>query len=155
MSTNAIQHEGKSFPLGATLAPGGANFSVFAKHNSAVQLLLFDDVDAPKPSRVIDLDRRTNRTYHYWHMFVPGITAGQIYAYRVVGPFDPERGCASTQNTEISWFDWNLVEKHADIRRFAKALIMFRMNRDLPVERLDVTLNELLHRQPFQWHGSD
>ena len=32
---------------------------------------------------------------------------------------------------------------------------MFRMNRDLPVERLDVTLNELLHRQPFQWHGSD
>ena len=76
MSTNAIQHESKSFPLGATLAPGGANFSVFAKHNSAVQLLLFDDVDAPKPSRVIDLDPRTNRTYHYWHMFVPGITAG-------------------------------------------------------------------------------
>jgi isoamylase len=92
MSTNAIQHEGKSFPLGATLAPGGVNFSVFAKHNSAVQLLLFDDVDAPKPSRVIDLDPRTNRTYHYWHMFLPGITAGQIYAYRVVGPFDPERG---------------------------------------------------------------
>ena len=73
MSTNAIQHEGKSFPLGATLAPGRANFSVFAKHNSAVQLLLFDDVDAPKPSRVIDLDRRTNRTYHYWHAFVPGV----------------------------------------------------------------------------------
>ncbi len=57
------------------------------------------------------------------------------------------------QNTEISWFDWNLVDKHADIRRFAKALIMFRMNRDLPVERFDVTLNELLRRQPFQWHG--
>ena len=114
MSTNAIQHEGKSFPLGAALAPGGANFSVFAKHNTAVRLLLFDDVDAPRPSRVIDLDPRTNRTYHYWHMFVPGITAGQIYAYRVVGLFDPERGCASTQNTEISWFDWNLVEKHHD-----------------------------------------
>ena len=60
---------------------------------------------------------------------------------------------AYCQNTEISWFDWSLVEKHADIRRFAKALIMFRMNRDLPVERLDVTLNELLRRQPFQWHG--
>ena len=76
MSTDASQHQGKSFPLGATLSRGGANFSVFAKHNSAVQLLLFDDVDAPKPSRVIDLDPRTNRTYHYWHMFVPGITAG-------------------------------------------------------------------------------
>jgi isoamylase len=45
------------------------------------------------------------------------------------------------------------VERHADIHRFAKAAIAFRMNRDLPVERLDMTLNELLRRQPFQWHG--
>jgi hypothetical protein len=35
MSTNAIQHEGKSFPLGATLKRGGANFSVRAKHSTA------------------------------------------------------------------------------------------------------------------------
>jgi hypothetical protein len=47
---------GKSFPLGATLAPGGANFSVFAKHSTGAQLLLFDDVDAPTPSRVVNLD---------------------------------------------------------------------------------------------------
>src|SRR5215471_4429282 len=85
-------HPGKSFPLGATLVPGGANFSVFAKHSTGTQLLLFDDVDAPKPSRVIDLDPRANRSYHYWHVFVPGVTAGQIYAYRVAGPFDPARG---------------------------------------------------------------
>jgi hypothetical protein len=43
----SISQEGKSFPLGATLVPGGANFSVFAKHSTAAQLLLFDDVDAP------------------------------------------------------------------------------------------------------------
>ena len=60
---------------------------------------------------------------------------------------------AYCQNNEISWFDWSLVEKHADIHRFVKALIAFRMNRDLPIERLDMTLNELLHRQPVQWHG--
>jgi isoamylase len=92
MSAKAIQHEGKSFPLGSTLVPGGVNFSVFAKHSMGAQLLLFDDIDAPKPSRVIDLDPRSNRTYHYWHAFVPGVTAGQIYAYRVAGPFDPVRG---------------------------------------------------------------
>jgi glycogen operon protein len=91
MPTEAIQHEGKSFPLGATLSRGGANFSVFAKHSRAAQLLLFDRVDDPEPSRVIHLDR-ANRTYHYWHVFVPGVTAGQIYAYRVAGPFDPGRG---------------------------------------------------------------
>jgi glycogen operon protein len=60
---------------------------------------------------------------------------------------------AYCQNTEISWLDWQLVEKHADIHRFAKALIEMRMNRNLPIDRLDMTLNELLRRQPFRWHG--
>ena len=41
---------------------------------------------------MIDLDPRTNRTYHYWHAFVPDVTAGQLYGYRVAGPFDPTRG---------------------------------------------------------------
>src|ERR1700757_3890853 len=88
----AVCRPGKSFPLGAPLVPGGANFSVFAKHSAAAQLLLFDSADAAKPARVIDLDPRTNRTYHYWHVFVPGIARGQVYGYRVAGSFDPERG---------------------------------------------------------------
>jgi pullulanase/glycogen debranching enzyme len=52
-----------------SLAEGGANFSVFAKHSTGAQLLRFDDVDAEKPSRIIDLDPQANRTYHYWHVF--------------------------------------------------------------------------------------
>jgi glycogen operon protein len=60
---------------------------------------------------------------------------------------------AFCQDNEISWFDWTLVEKHADLGRFVRALVALRMNRDLPVERLDMTLNELLRRQPWQWHG--
>ena len=83
---------GRSFPLGAVVCPGGVNFSVFSKHSSAVELLLFDHVDDPSPSRAIDLDPRTNRTYHYWHTFVPALRPGQLYGYRVDGPFDPERG---------------------------------------------------------------
>ncbi len=84
--------QGRSFPLGASLTADGANFSVFAKHSTAAQLVLLDHVDAREPSRVIELDPRYNRTYHYWHSFVPGVTAGQIYGYRVAGPFDPARG---------------------------------------------------------------
>jgi glycogen operon protein len=60
---------------------------------------------------------------------------------------------AYCQNNEISWFDWTLVEKNGEVLRFVKDLIALRMNRDLPVERLHMTLNELLHRQPVQWHG--
>jgi len=70
----------------------GANFSLFAKHSTAAQLLLFNDINAPSPARVIDLDPQTNRTYHYWHAYVPGVGAGQLYGYRVSGPFDPARG---------------------------------------------------------------
>ncbi len=44
------------------------------------------------PSRVIPIDPAANRTYHYWHMFVPGVAPGQIYGFRVHGPFEPERG---------------------------------------------------------------
>jgi len=83
---------GKSFPLGAAVCPDGVNFSIFSKHGTAVDLLLFERVDESKPSRVIALDPRTNRTYHYWHTFVPGVKAGQLYAYRVRGPYAPERG---------------------------------------------------------------
>jgi isoamylase len=87
-----VQQPGKSFPLGATLRDGGANFSVFAKYSTGVELVLFDHVDDPQPSRVIEFDPAANRTYHYWHVFVPDIRPGQLYGYRAGGPFDPARG---------------------------------------------------------------
>ncbi|TGU70090.1 glycogen debranching protein GlgX [Geomonas terrae] len=89
---NAEQLKGNTSPLGATVTPGGVNFSVFARDCSGVELLLFDRADDAVPSRVITLDPKQNRTYHYWHVFVPGIGAGQLYGYRVAGPFEPQRG---------------------------------------------------------------
>ena len=83
---------GRSFPLGATVTGDGVNFSVFSRQASRLELLLFDDAAAAQPARVIGLDARTHRTYHYWHAFVPGIGPGQIYAFRASGPFDPARG---------------------------------------------------------------
>jgi isoamylase len=84
--------EGLSSPLGATLSAEGTNFSVYSKHATAVELLLFDGVDDARPARVIQIDPASSRTYHYWHVFVPGVKAGQIYAYRVDGKFDPPSG---------------------------------------------------------------
>jgi isoamylase len=92
MLAAAARAQGRSFPLGATLRSGGANFSVFAKHATALELLLFDRADDALPSRVFELDPRAHRTYHYWHAFVPGVRPGQLYAYRAHGPFAPEKG---------------------------------------------------------------
>ena len=83
---------GAPAPLGATVSSAGVNFSVFSKHATGIELLLFDRVDDERPARVIPIDPRTNRQYHYWHIFVPGVRPGQIYGYRVDGPFDRKNG---------------------------------------------------------------
>ena len=57
-----------------------------------MELLLFDRADDARPSRVIPLELDKNRTYFYWHVFVPGLPCGQIYGYRVSGPYEPEKG---------------------------------------------------------------
>jgi isoamylase len=83
---------GKPFPLGATPGPDGVNFSVWSRDATLVELLLFDDADGPRPSRVIRLQRRDHRTYHYWHVLVPGLGPGQLYGWRAHGPFEPGAG---------------------------------------------------------------
>ena len=88
----ATNLKGCSAPLGATFSPSGTNFSLYSREATGVDLLFFDREDDARPSRIISFDSITNRTSHYWHIFVPGITAGQLYAYRVYGPFDPANG---------------------------------------------------------------
>jgi isoamylase len=83
---------GRSAPLGATLQSGGVNFSVYSKDASEVELLLFDREEDVRPARVIPLDPSIHRTYHYWHVFVPELQPGQLYGYRVDGPFNPSEG---------------------------------------------------------------
>ena len=90
MSTDILP--GRSFPIGATVTPDGVNFCVFSKNSSALELLLFDEVDCARPARIIPLDPARNRTFYYWHVLVPGLRAGQLYGYRAYGPFLPREG---------------------------------------------------------------
>ncbi len=83
---------GHSYPLGASLYDGGVNFCVMSKYATNVELLLFDYHDQARPARTIRLDPRTNRTFYYWHVFVPGVVPGQLYGWRVAGPFAPGEG---------------------------------------------------------------
>lgn len=85
-------HSGKSHPLGATINPGGVHFSLFSKNCTGVELLLFAHAEADAPSQVYRLDPAVNRTGYYWHIFVPGTGAGQLYGWRVQGPNHPEEG---------------------------------------------------------------
>ncbi len=83
---------GRPYPIGASVHPQGVNFSVFSKSSTRVELLFFDGIDDARPSAVVPLDPTDNRTYHYWHVFVPRVEVGQIYGYRAYGPFEAQRG---------------------------------------------------------------
>ncbi|HNT26111.1 MAG TPA: glycogen debranching protein GlgX [Anaerolineales bacterium] len=83
---------GQPYPLGATFTPQGVNFSVYSRRSTGMELLLFDDVDDAQAARIITLDPKINRTFHYWHILVPGLQPGQVYAFRAQGPYDPSNG---------------------------------------------------------------
>ncbi len=85
-----VHASGTSAPLGATAVPEGVNFSLYSRNAEEVELLLFDSVDDAGPSRIFRLDPAENRSYFYWHVFVPNLQPGQVYGYRVKGPDDPQ-----------------------------------------------------------------
>ncbi len=94
---NLLQKCGQPTPIGATVLPTGTNFCLYSREATGVDLLFFDLDNDSKPSRIVTIDPIINRTYHYWHTFVPGIRAGQIYGYRVHGPLIRQVGFASIQ----------------------------------------------------------
>ncbi|MGA7244215.1 MAG: glycogen debranching protein GlgX [Terracidiphilus sp.] len=84
---------GNPLPIGGAHEQGrGVNFVLFSRHATGVRLELYQHPDDSSPSRTIDLDPVRHRTGDVWHVWVRGIPAGQLYGYRVEGPYLPEEG---------------------------------------------------------------
>ena len=77
---------GRPYPLGAHWDGRGVNFALYAEHAEAVELLLFDAGTLSRSLRLPD------KTGPVWHGYLPDVKPGQLYAYRVYGPFEPARG---------------------------------------------------------------
>ncbi|WP_017733479.1 glycogen debranching protein GlgX [Nafulsella turpanensis] len=105
---------GKPYPLGATYDGKGVNFALFSEYATKVHLCLFSsDADEEQQACI----RINEQTDHVWHVYIPGIKPGQLYGYRVDGPFDPENGMrfnpnkllidpyAKAINGKIEWSD--------------------------------------------------
>src|SRR4051812_10422348 len=80
---------GSPYPLGATVTSEGVNFALYADNATAVELCLFDSPDSTSAFITIKM---IERTHHIWHIFIPDAKHGQLYGYRVHGPFAPEQG---------------------------------------------------------------
>ena len=83
---------GSPSPLGTLIEKEGVNFALFSRHATRVRLEFFNRAQDARPDRAIDLDVKLNRTGDVWHVWVRGIRPGQLYAYRVDGPYDPKAG---------------------------------------------------------------
>jgi isoamylase len=92
VSEHTDVRSGVPLPFGTFESGEGVNFSLFSRHASRVRLELFDRAVDAAPARIIDLDPARNRTGDVWHVWVAGIRPGQLYAYRVDGPYQPEEG---------------------------------------------------------------
>src|SRR5436190_6472119 len=80
---------GKSYPLGATWDGNGVNFAIFSECATGVELCLFDSNDAAHESIRIPLTERRDLV---WHCYLPDLRPGQLYGYRVHGPYEPAHG---------------------------------------------------------------
>src|SRR5687767_343231 len=80
---------GSPYPLGATWDGLGVNFALFSEHATGVELCLFDSPDATAESERIPIRMQTDLV---WHAYLPDVRPGQVYGYRVDGPYDPAAG---------------------------------------------------------------
>ena len=80
---------GQPYPLGATWDGVGVNFALFSEHATAVELCLFDSPYAGRESVRVALVEQTDQV---WHGYLPDVRPGQLYGYRVYGPYEPAKG---------------------------------------------------------------
>ncbi|MGE0449871.1 MAG: glycogen debranching protein GlgX [Vicinamibacterales bacterium] len=80
---------GAPYPLGATWDGSGVNFALFSEHATRVELCLFEAADATAESGRVTMAEQTDMV---WHIYLPGLRPGQLYGYRVTGPYEPEAG---------------------------------------------------------------
>ena len=81
--------QGYPYPLGATVNSEGTNFALFSEHGTKVELCFYDAQD---PTRETGRVTITEKTDFVFHAYLPGIKSGQLYGYRVHGPYEPDEG---------------------------------------------------------------
>jgi len=90
-----LAYPGEPFPLGATCDGKGTNFALYADAATGVELCLFDNKDDKEESKRIKL---FERTHNIWHVYLPNVRPGQLYGYRVDGPYEPAKGHRFNKN---------------------------------------------------------
>lgn len=126
---------GKPMNLGTTVTPKGVYFTVFSRNAKKIFLELYNSAEDAVPYHTVELTPEENRTGDLWHVFVEGLKAGDLYLYRVDGPFTPSRGHRFDKNQSLfdprakafttgSVFKYMQPGKDKYMERFPKCVII-------------------------------
>lgn len=85
-------------PLGAYVHNNGVQFSIFSRNASGVKLILFHNSEPDSDFTEIALDPFLNKTGDVWHIWIEGLSEGQVYGYRISGEYDPANGHRFNEN---------------------------------------------------------
>ncbi|HIQ37364.1 MAG TPA: glycogen debranching enzyme, partial [Desulfocapsa sulfexigens] len=135
---------GHRYPAGASVATEGTNFSIFSRHATAVQLLLYEKPDSRNPFQTIDLDPVVNRDFFFWHVLVEGMTGEEkiSYTWRVDGPNNSDSGHRFDPSvelldpwaravTDVMWQrKFNRDSKHVSAANSMRAMVVPRSSYD-------------------------
>jgi len=83
---------GRPYPQGATWDGAGTNFALYSERAERVELCLFRDAEQGQGTVQSECIALTEQTAYVWHCYIPGIQPGQLYGYRVHGPYEPDKG---------------------------------------------------------------
>src|SRR6202161_4672543 len=86
---NRTVYPGSPFPLGSMWDGEGVNFALYAENATGVDLCLFNSTEDKEEAEPIPI---REASHHVWHVYIPGVRPGQLYGYRVYGPYEPHNG---------------------------------------------------------------
>ncbi|MGA2605346.1 MAG: glycogen debranching protein GlgX [Verrucomicrobiia bacterium] len=157
ISERADVRAGSPMPLGTQEKGEGVNFAIYSRYASRVRLELFDHPEDAAPAQAIDLDSACNRTGDVWHVWVRGIGPGQLYAYRVDGPYEPSEGHRFNFN-KLLLDPFASVISRLPLWDFASArgYDPSAPEQDLALSKLDNSSSMpkcVFVNEPFEWDG--
>ena len=148
---------GAPLPLGAHMRGNGVNFAIFSRHATGVRLDLFDRAEDTAPARSIILDAARNKTGDIWHVWLEGIRPGQLYGFRIAGPYAPHDGHRFNPNKLVLDPCATAIVPPADRdSRFAVGYDPSSPQKDLSFSDVDNAGSApkcVITYEDFDWHG--
>jgi glycogen operon protein len=137
---------GSRYPAGATVVAEGVNFSIYSRHATQVELLLFHAADSPQPFQVITLESRIHRDFFFWHVLVVDLPVGTHYAWRVDGPDDVRQSGFRFDRNKALLDPW---------ARGVSTLLWDRGRACLPGDNTATSMRAVVTATDYDWEGDE